>query len=149
MRQPFLLFTAMALLPVLGITASARDAETVWSGLVMANNVPEPTPIPAELSGLEETLKQLFGYNQFQVIGQARKTLKTGGEEWRASSKYFSLHVDSKDGNDKTGYRLDLKLYQEKSLLLETEAKLSKASPLIIKGPLVGDGQLILLLVVQ
>jgi hypothetical protein len=66
-----------------------------------------------------------------------------------AQSKYFSLHVDSKEGNDKTGYRLDLKLYQEKSLLLETEAKLSKASPLIIRGPQVGDGQLILLLVVQ
>ena len=74
----------------------ARDAETVWSGLVMANNVPEPTPIPAELSGSKATLKQLFGYNQFQVIGQSRKTLKTGSEEWLAASKYFSLHVDSK-----------------------------------------------------
>ncbi len=96
MRRSLLLVTAIVLLPILGITASARDAETVWSGLVMANNVPEPTPIPVELSGLESTLKQLFGYNQFQVIGQARKTLKTGGEEWLASSKYFSLHVDSK-----------------------------------------------------
>jgi hypothetical protein len=66
-----------------------------------------------------------------------------------AQSKYFSLHVDSKEGSDKTGYRLDLKLFQEKNLLLETEAKLSKASPLVIKGPQVGDGQLLLLLVVQ
>ena len=148
MRQPLLLFTAMALLPVLGITASARDAETVWSGLVMANNVPEPTPIPAELSGLEETLKQLFSYNQFQVIGQARKTLKTGGEEWRASSKYFSLHVDSKtQGN--SAYLLNLQLFQEQKLLLETDARLSKRSPLVIRGPQVGDGQLVLLLVVE
>ena len=44
----------------------------------MANNVPEPTPIPAELSGLEATLKQLFGYNQIQVIGQSRKDTEDG-----------------------------------------------------------------------
>ena len=47
------------------------------------------------------------------------------------------------------GYLLDLQLFQEKKLLLETEAKLSKRSPLVIKGPQVGDGQLLLLLVVQ
>ena len=34
-------------------------------------------------------------------------------------------------------------------LLLETEAKLSKASPLVIKGPQVGAGQLLLVLIVQ
>lgn len=148
MRQSLLLFTAIALLPIFGITASAGDAETVWSGLVMANNVPEPTPIPVELSGLEETLKQLFGYNQFQVIGQARKTLKTGGEGWRASSKYFSLHVDSKtQGN--SAYLLNLQLFQDQKLLLETDARLSKRSPLVIRGPQVGDGQLVLLLVVE
>ena len=88
-------------------------------------------------------------YNQYTVIGQSRKALVTGSEDWMAQSKYFSLHVDSKQGNDKTGYVLDLKLFQEKNLLLETEAKLSKESPLVIKGPQVGDGQLLLLLVVR
>ena len=73
----------------------------------------------------------------------------TGSEDWLAQSKYFSLHVDSKQGNDKTGYVLDLKLFRENNLLLETETKLTKESPLVIRGPQVGDGQLILLLVVQ
>src|ERR1700712_3786020 len=148
MPPRLLLFTAIALLPIFGSVASARAGETVWSGLVMANNVPEPTPIPAELTGLEERLKQLFGYNQFQVIGQARKTLKTGGEDWLATSKYFSLHVDSKSLTN-SSYMLTLQLFQEQKLLLETDAKLSKRSPLVIKGPQVGDGQLVLLLVVE
>ncbi len=124
-------------------------AETVWSGLVMANNVPQPTPIPAELSRLEGTLKSLFGYNQFQVIGQSRKTIRTGDEDWLATSKYFSLHVDSKAAGDPASYVLKLQLFQEKKMLLETEAKLSKRSPLVIKGPQIGDGQLVLLLVVE
>ena len=120
----------------------------VWSGLVIANNVAEPETIPPELNRIEGTLKALFGYNQFKVIGQSHKTLVTGSEDWLASSKYFSLHVDSKGETD-AGYLLNLKLFQEKNMLLETEAKLSKASPLVIKGPQVGDGQLLLVLVVQ
>jgi hypothetical protein len=147
-RRSFLL-VGLALGLMFGVAVSARGSQTVWSGLVIANNVAQPEETPMELKRLEETLKELFGYNQFSVIGQSKKAVVTGSEDWLAQSKYFSLHVDSKEGNDKTGYRLDLKLYQEKNLLLETEAKLSKASPLIIKGPLVGDGQLILLLVVQ
>ena len=147
-RRSFLLL-GLALGLLLGDAVTARGSQTVWSGLVIANNVAQPEETPIELKRLEETLKELFGYNQFSVIGQSKNALVTGAEDWAASSKYFSLHVDSKEGNDKAGYRLDLKLYQEKNLLLETEAKLSKASPLIIKGPLVGDGQLILLLVVQ
>ncbi|MDQ6622584.1 MAG: hypothetical protein M3Y86_03755 [Verrucomicrobiota bacterium] len=138
----------LALLIALALALPAQAAETVWSGLVMANNVAEPTPIPAELSRLEETLKHLFGYNQFQVIGQSRKTLKTGEEDWLATSKYFSLKVDSKAAA-KSSYLLNLQLFQEHKLLLETDARLTKSSPLVIRGPQVGDGQLVLLLVLE
>ena len=141
-----LLAIITALLMMCGVDRAS--GETVWSGLVMANNVAQPTPIPAELRRLESTLKQLFGYNQFQVIGQTRQTLKTGEEDWRASSKYFSLQVDSKSAS-RGNYTLNLQLFQEQKLLLETEAKLSNRSPLAIKGPQVGDGQLVLVLVVD
>ena len=114
----------------------------------MANNVPQPDPIPPELHRIEDLLKDWFGYNQFRVIGHSRKTLVTGSEDWLASSKYFSLHVDAK-GETGDGYLLKLTLFQEKSVLLEAETQLSKASPLVIKGPQVGDGQLLLVLIVQ
>ena len=146
-RRPFFA-AAVALLLTLTI-ASAQAADSVWSGLVMATNAPEPTPIPAELNRFEKTLKQLFGYNQYQVIGQSRNTLSKGEEEdWRASSKYFALQVNSKPAAS-AGYRLNLQLFQEQKLLLETEAKLSKKSPLVIRGPQVGEGQLVLLLVME
>src|SRR5713226_7389284 len=135
---------ALAISPV----ESTNAADIVWSGLVMAENVPQPAPIPAELTRIEETLKELFGYNQFQVIGQSRKKLRTGEEDWLASSKYFALHVDAQ-GESETGYAVNLKLYKAKELLLETDTKLSKQSPLVIKGPLVGKGQLLLVLMVE
>lgn len=146
--MPRLFSTILVLLCALCI-ASGAMAETIWSGLVMANNVPQPTPIPAELSRLEGTLKNLFGYNQFQVIGQSRKTIQTGEEDWLATSKYFSLKVDSRSPGTAGAYLLNLQLLQENKLLLETEARLTKQSPLVIKGPLIGEGQLILILVVE
>ena len=145
-RRFYLLLGLMAAL-ILGDAASAAASQMVWSGLVIANNVAQPDAIPPELNRIEGTLKAWFGYNQFKVIGQSRKTLVTGSEDWLAASKYFSLHVDSK-GETEAGYLLNLKLFQEKSVLLETEARLGK-KPLVIKGPQVGDGQLLLVLVVQ
>jgi hypothetical protein len=137
---------------VLVLTATAtpalQAAETVWSGLVMADNVSQPQPIPSELTRIEGLLKKFFGYNQFQVIGQSQKVLKTGQEDWLATSKFFGLHVDAR-GETQGGYVLNLKLYKEKELLLETETKLNKRSPLVIKGPQVGEGQLLLVLIVQ
>ncbi len=135
------------LLTITAVPAS-QAAERVWSGLVIAENVTEPQPIPSELTRIEGLLKRFFGYNEFQVIGQSQKTLKTGQEDWLATSKFFGLHVDAR-GETQGGYVLNLKLYKEKELLLETEAKLSKRSPLVIKGPQVGGGQLLLVLVVQ
>jgi hypothetical protein len=135
---------------VLLLTAApaSKAAENVWSGLVMAENVAAPQPVPSELTRIEGLLKKFFGYNEFHVIGQSQKTLKTGQEDWLATSKFFGLHVDAR-GETPGGYVLNLKLYKEKELLLETEAKLSKRSPLVIKGPQVGGGQLLLVLVVQ
>ena len=140
------------IIPVLALTMvavrSLQAAETVWSGLVIAENVAQPQPIPSELTRIEGLLKKFFGYNQFQVIGQSQKILKTGQEDWLATSKFFGLHVDAR-GETHGGYVLNLKLYKEKELLLETETQLSKRSPLVIKGPQVGGGQLLLVLVVE
>jgi hypothetical protein len=147
MGRSLALFIAFAAL-IIGAAPKAFGAETVWSGLVVAENVAESQPIPPELTRIERTLKQLFGYNQFRVIGQSRKTLKTGQEDWLATSKFFGLYVDARGESD-AGYVLNLKLFKERELLLETDAKLSRRSPLIIKGPQIGGGQLLLVLIVQ
>src|ERR1041385_3751493 len=145
-RSPAFLISFIAL--TIGASSVAQGAETVWSGLVIAENIKQPKPIPSELTRIEGLLKKFFGYNQFQVIGQSQKTLKTGQEDWLATSKFFGLHVDAR-GETPVGYVLNLKLYKERELLLETDAKLSKRSPLVIKGPQIGSGQLLLVLVIQ
>jgi hypothetical protein len=146
--RPRLAFLILFISQLAGAVSELQAAETVWSGLVIAENVPQPQAIPPELIRMEGALKKFFGYNQFQVIGRSQKTLRTGQEDWLAKSKFFGLHVDAQ-GETEAGYVLSLKLYKEKELLLETDAKLSKRSPLVIKGPQVGSGQLLLVLVIQ
>ena len=140
------LFLGLALL--LGAGVSARAGENVWSGLVVATNNRKPQPPPQEMHRFAGTLRRTFGYNQFSLIGQSRKMLQSGEENWLASSKHFSLHVDAR-GATKDGYRLKLQLFQDRHVLLETDATLTKSSPLVIKGPQIGAGQLLLLLIVQ
>lgn len=153
MRRHF--FAALVGVALLIATASpmsagkpARAGKKVWSGLVVATNVPRPRPAPAEVYRLDQTLRRTFGYNQFEVIGQSRKALQSGEANWLAVSKHFSLHVDPR-GVSSDGYRVKLQLFQDRQVLLETDATLSKSSPLVIRGPQIGAGQLLLLLVVQ
>lgn len=129
-------------------SGAAWAERVVWSGLVIASNAAPTEPTPPELAKLEPTLQKLFGYSRVRLIGQAKKTLRSGQEDWLATSKFFSLHVDAR-GEKAGAYELNLKLYQEQKLLLETDAKLSKASPLVIRGPQIGDGQLVLVLMVD
>src|SRR5207248_9796979 len=88
------------LIPVFALILSAipglRGAETVWSGLVIAENVAQPQPIPPELTRIEGPLKKFVGYNQFQVIGQSEKTLKTGQEEWLATREFCGRQGDAR-----------------------------------------------------
>jgi hypothetical protein len=135
--------------------SSASAGQVVWSGLVMADNAEKPQSIPSEIAHIEPTLKELFGYNQFAVIGQSKKTLKSGQEDLLVSSKHFALKVDAR-GPSEGGYVVNLKLVQHDDteppsdqLVLETDTKLSKRSPLVIKGPQIGNGQLLLVLVIQ
>jgi len=148
MRLRFVLF--VAILASLGLFPQTLEAgERIWSGLVVATNRPHPIPPgPRPMHRLHRTLQRTFGYNQFEIIGESRNTLQSGQEDWLAASKHFSLHVDAR-GATHNGYRVHLQLFQDRQALLETDATLSESSPLVIRGPQIGAGQLLLLLVVQ
>jgi len=61
MQQRSILLLGICLALILGSTERARASQTVWSGLVIATNTQQPEPVPAELTKMESTLKELFG----------------------------------------------------------------------------------------
>jgi hypothetical protein len=47
------------------------------------------------------------------------------------------------------GYLLNLQLYRDEKPLVDTEARLAPGSPMFIRGPQYGNGQIILVLQIQ
>ena len=55
-----------------------QGAQIVWSGLVIAENVEQPSPIPPELSQIEQTLKDLFRLQSVSGHWSIAKDTKNG-----------------------------------------------------------------------
>ena len=150
MRRRVLSWSA-ALVLILS-AAPAHAAQLVWSGLIIAQNEEHPKPVPSELASLEDTLKELFGYNQFELAGSASQEIGDQSENWLVPSKSFWMGLKGRRAVSKEaqgGYLLSLQLYQDKRPLVDTEVKLAPGSPLFIRGPQYGDGQVIIVLQVQ
>ncbi|MGB8170606.1 MAG: hypothetical protein WCF18_24090 [Chthoniobacteraceae bacterium] len=129
-----------------------KNDDKVWSGLVLATNDPSPKDPPSELREFAPRLKRVFGYNQFELKGSTAKPIDADGESWLVPSDNFWLSVRARRALSKEargGYLLDVHLYQDHRPLVATETKLAPGSPLFIRGPMCGRGQLIIVLQVQ
>ena len=146
-------FAWVTLVSAILLIAPARSllaqGDTLYGALIMAtNNDDHPAPVPPELRGQAANLESVFGYNEFRVVGQKHKALTTGTEDWLVSGRHFFLKIDTKNPV-MGGYALGLQLLKEKQVLVEADVKLSRERPLFIRGPFVGQGQLIILLMVE
>lgn len=121
--------------------------EAVWSGLLYATNVSNPAPAPAEIAGFAPKLQHIFGYNQFQLLGQHRERMDKPVETWLLPGSGVSLVVNTKKTRD--NYLLDLQLFQGERSAVRTMVLLARQSPIFLKGPLYSEGQLIIVLKVE
>jgi hypothetical protein len=149
-RRRFTLFAGCCLAMCLAGAAPLAvraESDTLYAALVMATNEEKPAQPPPELREQAENLHAVFGYNQFRLLSQKHKKVPTGTEDWLVSSPKFFLRVDTKNPVP-GGYALKLQLLQEKRVLAEADVKLRHDNPLFIRGPLVAEGQLIIVLMV-
>ena len=113
----------------------------------MATNAEHPASPPEEIRGQASSLHAVFGYNEFRMLGQKSKFVAKGTEDWLVPSRQFFLRVDTKNAVA-GGYALGLELRKEDRVIVEADVKLNRERPLFIRGPFVGQGQLIILLMV-
>jgi hypothetical protein len=131
---------------------SSVATDKIWSALVVATNAATPKEPPSELREFASRLKRVFGYNQFELAGSALELIDEQTENWLVPSQLFSLSLKARRSASKEargGYLLNLQLFQDKRPLVDTEAKLAPGSPLFIRGPQYGKGQLIIVLQIQ
>lgn len=143
--RPLFFLLSLFLLIAPGLARAADDV--VWSGLIYATTVKNPAPAPKELAAYSRRLQNIFGYNQLQLLSQHREIMDAQSEHWLLPGKDFCLRIDTKKG--KETYRLNLQLYQEDRLLVQSEVQLAPKSPIFLRGPLYDKGQLIIVLAVE
>jgi hypothetical protein len=127
---------------------TARAGEKVWGALVFATQSDAPEPVPAGLRPYAKRLRGVFGYNQFQLVGEGAKELNSAEEQWLIPSSRFYARVVAHDLRG-PGCVLDLQLYSGKKLLAQTGASLGPDSPLFIRGAQCARGQLIIVLAIK
>jgi len=129
---------------------SARAEDSLWSGLILATTEDHPAPIPPELKKYVTQLNNIFGYNQYELMGKHVELMDNEHEHWLLPGRDFAVLVDSKKAT-KPGihYRLKIDLYQEKNLLATMEGHLCGQNLLFIRGPYYGKGELIIMLLVK
>ena len=127
---------------------AAPATDVLYGALILAtrSDDPQPAELPPVLRPLAKQLG-VFGYNHFQVLGEKQAAVPTGTEDWLVPSRQFFVRVDTQtrlpEGN---GYQLNLQLFQHDRPLTTVDCRLRRERPLFIRGPMVGAGQLIILL---
>jgi hypothetical protein len=136
-------------------TPSATPSTKVWTALVLATNADNskaPSPAPVELREFVPKMKKVFGYNQFQLIGSSSKEIGDRTPSRMEPSKSFWMTLTSRRTLSKEaqgGALLSVQLNRDDRSILESEVKLAPDSPLFIRGPQYGNGQLIIVLKVE
>jgi hypothetical protein len=126
--------------------------DRIWSGVIVATNPETPKEPPTELREFAARLKRVFGYTQFELVGSATEEIDELSENWLVPSPIFPLSVRARRATSKEargGYLLNLQFFQQKRPVVDSEVKLAPGSPLFIRGPQYGKGQVIIVLQVQ
>jgi hypothetical protein len=129
-------------------SGARAGGDRIWSALVLATKESTASAVPGALEKFAPTIKKIFGYNNLYLLGEKKRDLVSGSEQWLVPSEEFFFKVQCLS-RGATSYALRIELYRDKSLLVTTEAKLAKDAPLYIRGPAWGRGQLIFLLEVR
>lgn len=129
-------------------TAAHAGGDKIWSAVILATREHPAKPIPDKLGDFATSLRRIFGYNTFYLLGEKTKNLREGVREWLVPSKRIFLSANVLTAS-KTDYTMRLSLYDGKNLLVTTETRLARDAPLYIRGPQWGKGQLIILLEVR
>ena len=150
------LLGAGLLFAVVGLTQAgeAPVVESVWGCLLYASNdraaekVQTQTQIPTRIRDYDERLEKILGYASIQTLGQGQTVVEPN----RPTSIVFhgNIRVELTGLTRQPGehFLVVLRVFQKDRQLIETQANVTRGSPLFIRGPLWRSGQLVVAVMV-
>ncbi len=148
--QPLIVWFCL-LLAFNGSACGALAGEKVIAAVLLASHGENPKPLPDPLGQACVRLQRVLNYNQFEILGSATNLMDEKEESWMVPTEHFWLRVKARrnvESRFSGGYGLNLELFHDKRLLVETDALLGVGSPLVLRGPLHARGQLLIVLMV-
>lgn len=140
-RLGLLLLLALSLVPL----APAQAGDRIWSAVVLATRENAGKEVHRKVEPFVPTLRKVFGYDTFYLLGQKTRDIQPGDVEWLVPSERIFLKVSIIERLT-ASYRMKIEVYDRQDLLVNTEAVLARDAPLYIRGPQWGKGQLVILL---
>jgi hypothetical protein len=133
--------------PVIRVAAvvppPAGPSTAIWSGVVLATNQAHPSQAPPHLRSMADKLRHIFGYNQFQLVGEYAEKVGSGAERWLMPTRDFFLKAHKNPGRNSS---TRIVLFEGRRRVAEFDADLESGRPLFIRGPQYQGGQLLIVL---
>ena len=151
--RTFLLGAGLLFAMPLPIQAGEESvAESVWGCLLYASNdhgAEKTDPqIPAQIRNYDERLEKLLGYASIETLGQGETVVESD----KPSSIVFhgNIRVELTGLTRQPGehFLVVVRLFRKDHQLIETQASVTRGSPLFIRGPLWRSGQLVVAVMV-
>lgn len=126
--------------------------ESVWGCLLYASNQraveKAPNQIPTRIRGYDERLERLLGYASLQTLGQGETIVEPNALSSIVFHGNIRIELIGLTRQPGEHFLVGLRLFHGDHQLIETQAKVTRGSPLFIRGPLWRDGQLVVAVMV-
>lgn len=122
--------------------------DKLWACLLFATNERMSRDVPTWLKNYNERLEKLVGYTAVRSLGQNEVTLQTGKPAAVNLPGNMRIQLNNwvREGHGR--FLVTIKFFRRDHSLIETQARISRGSPLFFRGPLWRNGRLIVAVVI-
>jgi hypothetical protein len=126
----------------------AHASDRLWACLLFASNERMSRDVPTWLKNYNERLEKLVGYTGVRSLGQNEVTLHAGRPAGVNLPGNMRIQLNNwvREGHGR--FLVTIKFFRRDHALIETEARISRGSPLFFRGPLWRDGRLVVAVVI-
>ena len=123
-------------------------SDKLWACLLFASNEKMSRDVPAWLKNYNERLEKLVGYTGVRSLGQNEVALQPGRPAVINLRGNMRIQLNNwvREGNGR--FLVTIKLFRRDRALIETQARISRGSPLFFRGPVWRNGRLIVAVVI-
>jgi hypothetical protein len=123
-------------------------SDRLWACLLFATNEKMSRDVPTWLKNYNERLEKLVGYTAVRSLGQNEVTLQTGKPAVISLPGNMRIQLTNwvREGHGR--FLVTIRFFRRDHALIETQARISRGSPLFFRGPLWRNGRLVVAVVI-